>query len=112
MSLIQNMEGADKCTKYKRTNFLVAASRGKQSAGSSSKSSGKTKKQLSTGKSNSKAFYKSSVKGIESSSPMGDPSLAPVVINRQLSSLQRDSSSDSSLSDSSEHDLVIDTLLS
>ena len=104
MNLIQDMPGAKKCTKYKRTDFLVASSRGKQLSG---RNGGKGKKPIV--KSNSKAFYKST-KSTES--PMGDPSLAPVVINRQLSSLQRDSFSDSSISDGSEHDLIIDTMMS
>lgn len=119
MSLIQDMEGADKCNKYKRTDFLMATSRGGGQGGggggkipskgsTTTNSNSKRKKPSAKGLGSTKAFYKTTKR--ETSTP-SDPSLAPVVINRQLSSLQRDSSSDGSSSDdSSEPDLVIDTM--
>ena len=107
MNLIQAMDGAEKCTKYKKADFQLSASRGKQLSSLAKGSRGK--KSLGSSKTHSNAFYKS---GKLPDSQLGDPSLAPVVINRQLSNLLPDLSSDSSSSDCSEHDLVIDTMVS
>ena len=107
MSLIQNMTGADKCTKYKRTNFLMATSRSKQSSKGSKTGTGGSSKKAKT---SSKPFYRSTRESL------GDASLAPLVINQQLPC--RDFMSSSEGEDTTSHSehstggLVIDTLMS
>lgn len=105
LNLIQTMSNAEKCTKYKPTHFQQALTRGKQQSSSTVRGKGR---KIGIVKSQPKTFYKSQIRAL---SPPGDPSLAPVMINRQLSSLQRDSSSSiSSCSDNeSDSQLIIDT---
>jgi hypothetical protein len=86
LNLIQMLENADKCTKYKPTVFQQPLARGKNTtvkkvAGSSAKSKAKPIK--------------------ASNSPLGDPSLAPVALTH-LSSLHDLSTSLSS--DASDND--------
>ena len=114
LNLIQNLPDADKCTKFKRMSF-----EGPLKRSAKSKTSGTKKKlqKFSAAKSGKKGispkpFYATPAKG--PTSPLGDPSLAPVIVNRQLSTLGLglDSSSgltsDSDDSGSDSDKLVID----
>lgn len=114
LNLIQNLPEAEKCSKFKRMSF-----EGPLKRSTKSKTGGTKKKlqKLSTMKSvkkgmSPKPFYATPSKG--PTSPLGDPSLAPVIVNRQLSSLglgldsSSGLSSDSDESGSESDKLVID----
>ena len=100
------LPGAEKCTKYKPIQFQQPITRGKSSTNATRKTNSKVNKV----KPNNTA-----VKQIPSAttaiSPIGDPSLAPVGLINQLTSLHEYSSSSlsSNFSDS-DSNLVIDNV--
>lgn len=100
LNLIQNMEDAEMCTKYKRMSFQQPLSRGKQPGVGAR-----------TGRKGGNAQKLGATSSKEKAEKSGDPSLAPVMVNRQLSSHLQNSSSDLSYDSDSDIDLLLDAIL-